>query len=73
MKAPTPRALPRYPDLKGKVALVTGGSRGIGAATCHLLAANGATVVVNGRDGATIGACRHSHRARRAAAGEIAG
>jgi 3-oxoacyl-[acyl-carrier protein] reductase len=32
------------------VALVTGGSRGIGAATCIALAANGAKVVVNGRD-----------------------
>ena len=33
--------------LNGKTALVTGGSRGIGAACCELLAANGAAVVVN--------------------------
>jgi 3-oxoacyl-[acyl-carrier protein] reductase len=32
------------------VAVVTGGSGGIGAATCRLLAANGARVAVNGRD-----------------------
>ena len=32
------------------MALVTGGSRGIGAATCVALAANGVKVVVNGRD-----------------------
>jgi 3-oxoacyl-[acyl-carrier protein] reductase len=34
--------------------LVTGGSRGIGAATCRALAANGVRVVVNGRDQAAI-------------------
>ena len=45
-----------YPDLGGKVALVTGGSRGIGAATCRLLAANGVRVAVNGRDEKAIAA-----------------
>jgi len=34
-------------DLKDRVAVVTGGSRGIGAAVCRRLAASGATVVVN--------------------------
>src|SRR5215218_8125280 len=48
--------VPTYPDLQGKVALITGGSGGIGAATCRLLAANGARVAVNGRDEAKIDA-----------------
>jgi 3-oxoacyl-[acyl-carrier protein] reductase len=47
---------PCYPDLAGKVALVTGGSRGLGAATCRVLAANGVKVAVNGRDRTAIDA-----------------
>lgn len=39
-----------YPDLAGKVAVVTGGSRGIGATTAAALAANGVSVAVVGRD-----------------------
>ena len=45
-----------YPDLAGNVAVVTGGSRGIGAATARALAANGAAVAVVGRDQAAIAA-----------------
>jgi 3-oxoacyl-[acyl-carrier protein] reductase len=45
---------PIYPDLAGKVAVVTGGSKGIGAATCVLLGRNGACVAVHGRDEAAI-------------------
>ncbi|QWF80217.1 SDR family NAD(P)-dependent oxidoreductase [Amycolatopsis sp. CA-230715] len=37
-------------DLSGKVALVTGGTRGIGLATVRALAEAGATVVLTGRD-----------------------
>ncbi|OKO74596.1 3-oxoacyl-ACP reductase [Bradyrhizobium sp. NAS80.1] len=37
-------------DLKGRTALVTGGSRGIGAAVCRLLADAGAAVAINCRE-----------------------
>lgn len=43
-------SIPTYPDLAGKVAVVTGGSKGIGAATCRLLGHQGAMVTVVGRD-----------------------
>ena len=43
----SPRSI--YPDLAGKVALVTGSSRGIGAETARQLAASKVKVVVNGR------------------------
>jgi 3-oxoacyl-[acyl-carrier protein] reductase len=48
--------LPRYPDLAGKVVLVTGGSKGIGAAAVRALAANDARVAVNGRDEGALAA-----------------
>jgi 3-oxoacyl-[acyl-carrier protein] reductase len=60
-------SVPTYPDLAGKVAVVTGSSRGIGAATCRMLAANGAKVVVNGRDQAAL---RQTVEKIRAAGGE---
>ena len=45
-----------YRDLAGTIAVVTGGSRGIGAETARRLVANGAKVAVVGRDGAAIDA-----------------
>jgi 3-oxoacyl-[acyl-carrier protein] reductase len=43
-------------DLQGRIALVTGSSRGIGAAIAKLFAARGAAVVVNGRDPDSVAA-----------------
>ncbi|MGH3758591.1 SDR family NAD(P)-dependent oxidoreductase [Actinophytocola sp.] len=43
-------SIPTYPDLAGKVAVVTGGSGEIGGQTCRYFAANGMKVVVSGRD-----------------------
>jgi 3-oxoacyl-[acyl-carrier protein] reductase len=55
-QVPVPSAVPTYPDLAGKVAVVTAGSRGIGAETCRFFAANGMKVAVNGRDKEAIDA-----------------
>jgi 3-oxoacyl-[acyl-carrier protein] reductase len=60
--------LPRYPDLAGKVAVVTGGSRGIGAATAGALTASGVDVAVVGRDEVALNAVAESIRAPEARA-----
>jgi 3-oxoacyl-[acyl-carrier protein] reductase len=52
--SPEARSTVIYPDLAGKVAVVTGGSRGIGAETARALAENGVSVAVVGRDEAAI-------------------
>jgi len=46
--------------LDNKVALVTGSSRGIGAAIARVFALNGARVAVHGRDVAALSAVRES-------------
>jgi 3-oxoacyl-[acyl-carrier protein] reductase len=46
-----PHRVPRFADLDGKVAVVTGGSSGIGAATALALAANGVRVAILDTDG----------------------
>lgn len=43
-----------YPDLAGKVVLVTGSSKALGAETARHFAAQGAKVVVNGRDAEAV-------------------
>ena len=50
-------------DLTGQVALVTGASRGLGWAIAQVLAGAGATVVLNGREEATLSPRRDALRA----------
>lgn len=47
-------AIPTYPDLAGKVAVVTGGSQGIGRSCCRMLAANGVKVAVASRSAGPV-------------------
>ena len=44
--------------LQGKIALITGGTTGIGAATARLFQAEGATVIVTGANPTTLEAAR---------------
>jgi len=46
---PAEQLRPAYPDMAGKVALVTGGSSGIGLATARAFAAQGSRVVIASR------------------------
>ncbi|MFE3060768.1 SDR family NAD(P)-dependent oxidoreductase [Nocardia sp. NPDC059239] len=54
MTTPDLAVMADHPDLAGKTAVVTGGSRGIGAATAIALARNGVAVTVVGRDHAAL-------------------
>lgn len=61
--APHPLPTPAFPalfSLAGRTVLVTGSSQGIGYALAGALAAAGARVVLNGRDGARLAAAREA-------------
>jgi 3-oxoacyl-[acyl-carrier protein] reductase len=64
---------PVYPDLHGKVAVITGSSRGIGAAAARALAANGVRVVINGRDWEAVSAAAATIRQAGGEATGVAG
>ncbi len=59
-------------DLTGRRALVTGSSQGIGLALAGGLAAAGATLVLNGRDGARLSAAAEGLRSGGAEVAELA-
>ncbi|MDD4646517.1 MAG: gluconate 5-dehydrogenase, partial [Bacteroidales bacterium] len=49
-------------DLSGKVALITGGTHGIGMAIGKILGQAGARVCINGRSAARLDACKEEYR-----------
>ena len=59
-------------DLKDKVALVTGGSTGIGRAVAHALAARGAKVVITGRNAETLKESASQNPSIRAVVADVA-
>ncbi len=63
--------MPEFASLEGKTALVTGGSRGIGAAVARELAQAGATVVVGYRSGAEEAAALASELGGRAVQADV--
>ena len=63
--------MPEFASLKGKTALVTGGSRGIGAAIARELANAGATVVVGYRSGKDEAEAIASETGGRAVEGDV--
>jgi len=59
-------------ELAGKLALVTGGSRGLGLEIARVLAAEGCRVVINGRDAKTLNAAQRSIPDSEGLAGDVA-
>jgi 3-oxoacyl-[acyl-carrier protein] reductase len=59
--------------LAGRVAVITGAGRGIGAATARLFAAEGAALVLNDRDAEPLGATAEAVRADGGAVAAVAG
>ena len=57
-------------QITGKKALVTGSTAGIGLAIAEALAAEGASVIVNGRTAARVDAALREQLARQKSAGE---
>ena len=68
--APSPPA--ELFDLTGQVALVTGASRGLGWAIAQTLAGAGATVILNGREAATLSERARSSADKRSVGGDRA-